>query len=325
MAVNVVARTCPCSIWDDSFTGPQDADTNAVEVGVKFRSDQAGYITGLRFYKTAGNTGTHVGHLWTAGGTQLAEATFTGEGASGWQQVSFDTPVAINANTTYVASYHAPNGHYTSISGFFAGNGVDSAPLHALADGVDGPNGIYKYGPPGGSSPMGALTPSIRTQLPGRRRLRELGRPRHDAADDQLPLSGKRRQRSQHRQQRDRDLQRGDEPGDDRRRPRRAPRSGIDAGPGDGQLRRGPAPGHARPEQPAQSSTTYTAKIKGGAGGVTDLAGNPLAADSTWTFTTAAPPPPPPDEGPGGPILVISTSANPFSRYYAEILRAGGP
>ena len=73
-------------------------------------------------------------------------------------------------------------------------------------------------------------------------------------------------------------------------------------------------------------STTYTATVKGGAGGVTDAANpaNPLAADETWSFTTADPPPPPPDEGPGGPILVVSAAANPFSRYYAEILRNEG-
>ena len=73
-----------------------------------------------------------------------------------------------------------------------------------------------------------------------------------------------------------------------------------------------------------QASTTYTATIKGGASGVTDLAGNALAGDSSWTFTTVQPPPPPLDEGPGGPILVISNSTDPFSRYYAEILRAQG-
>jgi hypothetical protein len=33
---------------------------------------------------------------------------------------------------------------------------------------------------------------------------------------------------------------------------------------------------------------------------------------------------PPPPEGSGGPILVVSSTANPFSRYYAEILRAEG-
>ena len=37
-----------------------------------------------------------------------------------------------------------------------------------------------------------------------------------------------------------------------------------------------------------------------------------------------APPPPPPNEGPGGPILVVASTANPFSRYYAEILRNEG-
>src|SRR5215212_3347982 len=33
--------------------------------------------------------------------------------------------------------------------------------------------------------------------------------------------------------------------------------------------------------------STYTATVKGGSGGVKDLAGNPLAQDKTWSFTTA--------------------------------------
>jgi hypothetical protein len=37
------------------------------------------------------------------------------------------------------------------------------------------------------------------------------------------------------------------------------------------------------------AGTTYTATIKGGTSGVKDVAGNPLAQDRTWTFTTAAP------------------------------------
>lgn len=36
------------------------------------------------------------------------------------------------------------------------------------------------------------------------------------------------------------------------------------------------------------TSTGYTATIKGGAGGVKDLAGNAMAADFVWSFTTAA-------------------------------------
>ena len=32
----------------------------------------------------------------------------------------------------------------------------------------------------------------------------------------------------------------------------------------------------------------------------------------------------PQDDGPGGPILVVATPANPFTRYLGEILRAEG-
>ena len=53
-----------------------DSDTSAVELGVKFQSSVDGVITALRFYKSSSNTGTHIGNLWTAGGTLLATVTF---------------------------------------------------------------------------------------------------------------------------------------------------------------------------------------------------------------------------------------------------------
>jgi hypothetical protein len=142
---------CPCSIWPSSATptNPSENDSDAVEVGVKFRSDVAGQVTGLRFYKGTGNTGTHVGHLWSRTGQLLGTVTFSGESASGWQQATFATPIPISANTTYVASYYAPSGRYASDTGYFA-TAVDRAPLHALADGVDGGNGVYRYGTGGG-------------------------------------------------------------------------------------------------------------------------------------------------------------------------------
>jgi len=141
-----VPANCPCTIWTGASTtaaGP-DADSNPVELGVRFRSDSAGYVKGIRFYKHASNSGTHVGSLWTNTGTLMASATFFGESASGWQQVIFSPPVAVNANTTYVASYHTNTGHYATNNGYF-GVGVDNAPLHALRDGVDGSNGVYRY------------------------------------------------------------------------------------------------------------------------------------------------------------------------------------
>ena len=136
------------TLWPGTtIPGLVDAGADSpVELGVKFRSDVNGTITGIRFYKASTNTGTHVANLWTSSGTLLTTATFTGETASGWQQVLFSSPVPITANTVYVASYHALNGHYSANLNYFATTGVDSPPLHALANGVSGGNGVYAYG-----------------------------------------------------------------------------------------------------------------------------------------------------------------------------------
>ena len=90
----------------------------------------------MRFYKAAANTGTHVGTPVDAtGGTLLAEATFSGETASGWQARDVRARrCAITAGTTYVATYLAPNGHYSVTGAAFASSPFDNPPLHALAN-----------------------------------------------------------------------------------------------------------------------------------------------------------------------------------------------
>nr|WP_281720725.1 DUF4082 domain-containing protein [Nitrosomonas nitrosa] len=155
-AANGQSVTKPLSIIVSDFVtlwpgatipGVVDAGADSsVELGVKFRSDVNGSVTGVRFYKASTNTGTHVANLWTSNGTLLATATFTGETASGWQQVLFSSPVPITANTVYVVSYHSLNGHYSFGLNYFSTTGVDSPPLHALANGVSGGNGVYAYG-----------------------------------------------------------------------------------------------------------------------------------------------------------------------------------
>jgi hypothetical protein len=144
--VDVAFDSNPGSIWASSATPSTiSSDAQPVELGLKFRSDVTGFITGIRFYKGASNIGPHVGSLWTANGTLLASATFVGETTAGWQQVTFAAPVAISSNTTYVASYHTNTGHFADDFGYFASSGHDNAPLHALKDGQDGPNGLYAY------------------------------------------------------------------------------------------------------------------------------------------------------------------------------------
>src|SRR5262249_51190218 len=141
------------SIWGSTATPRliSATDTAAGEVGVKFSVDYSGFVTGVRVYKGSTNTGTHVGHLWTASGALLAPGTLPNETGSRWQQANLSAPVAISANTTYVVSYYVPNGGYSADIGYFMLAGTNSGPLHAPADGAaSGGQGVYRYGVGGG-------------------------------------------------------------------------------------------------------------------------------------------------------------------------------
>ena len=142
----ITSSTPANSIWATSaIPGTAWHNDSPVTVGVKFRSDVSGAITGIRFYKGAGNSGTHTGLLYTANGTLMGQVAFTGETASGWQEATFPFPITIAANTTYIAAYFSGSGFAFDL-GYFTNSGVDNPPLHALRSDVDGPNGIYIYG-----------------------------------------------------------------------------------------------------------------------------------------------------------------------------------
>jgi hypothetical protein len=130
--------------WTNSITPSTSEvanDTASVTLGLMFYSDVPGSVNGVRFYKGADNTGAHVGTLWSSTGTKLAEITFSGETASGWQQANFSNPVNIAANTTYVISYLAPNGYYAEDDNY-AWSSLNATPLH-----VSGPSpGVFAYG-----------------------------------------------------------------------------------------------------------------------------------------------------------------------------------
>ena len=78
-------------------------------------------------------------------GTLLASGTFSNETASGWQSLTFASPVNVKANTVYVVAYFAPSGHYSDSPGYFGNNTASYNQLHAIADGVSGGNGVYGY------------------------------------------------------------------------------------------------------------------------------------------------------------------------------------
>lgn len=273
------------SIWEGAAPVASTAtnDGRAIELGVKFRSDVSGYVLGVRFHKAATNTGVHTGSLWMRDGTRLATATFTNETPSGWQEVRFTQPVRINAGTTYVASYHTQNGNYSYSSGYFTNAGKDNPPLRALRDGLDGGNGVFRYGdggfpdsswnatnywadvvfttilpddttaptvtevlPVGGSAgvPIIASVKATFSEAMDAARLTGTNFLLRNSAGNLVPASVT-----------------------------------YDALTNVATL---------MPASALAFNTTYSATVKGGATGVADVAGNPLAADYTWTFTTVA-------------------------------------
>lgn len=146
VALTVTAPVVSSSLFGPGFTPALVTvnDKNAVELGMKFTSSQAGTISGIRFYKGPQNTGPHTGTLWNASGTMLGTLTFTNETASGWQTASFQTPIAIAADTTYIVSYHT-NGYYSATAGGF-NSAIASGPLTGLASASSGGNGVFAYG-----------------------------------------------------------------------------------------------------------------------------------------------------------------------------------
>jgi hypothetical protein len=282
----VAGSNCPCTGWGSAATpaNPSISDTSSVELGVKFRVDTDGFISGVRFYKGAANTGTHVGNMWSSSGTLLASATFTGETASGWQQVTFATPVAVTANTVYVASYFAPNGWYASDNNYFTGTGVDNGPVHLLRSGISGGNGVYRYGSSSGfptqsyldtnywvdvvyttSTGPDTTPPQVTANTPAAGAtgvtLSTTVTATFNEAMDAASISGSTIEL-------------------------RTPSNALVAA----SVTYSAATRTATltPSAALSASTTYTATVRGGATDprVKDAAGNALAANATWSFTT---------------------------------------
>lgn len=136
------------NIWPSTDPGlPRQGNGMAIEVGTKFSSSQAGFISGLRFYNGSGSytLGAYKGKLWNFNtGALLATITYTGVSTGQWVEVMFPTPLAIAANTTYLVSVYSSVGNYVATNNFFA-TSVTNGPLTALANSTSS-NGIFFSG-----------------------------------------------------------------------------------------------------------------------------------------------------------------------------------
>ncbi|MEX1079864.1 MAG: DUF4082 domain-containing protein [Homoserinimonas sp.] len=126
---------------------PDSGDPGGSELGLRFTPEESGFITGVRFFKSAANTGTHTGSLWDATGNRLATVTFANETGSGWQSAAFTSTVAVTAGQDYVVSYSAPNGHYSATPLYWSYRGRDAGPLTVAGGYGTAPAGVYSWSP----------------------------------------------------------------------------------------------------------------------------------------------------------------------------------
>ena len=230
---------------------------------------------------------------------------------------TLDSPVAITANTTYVASYFTPVGLLRRRRRPTSRARVSTTRrCTRLQDGVDGANGVYHYGArrvPDHDLQRTATTGSTSCSRPG--------------PDTTPPVVTSAT------------------PAPARRTSRSTPRC---------------APPSARPMDPATiTRSTFSCATRRTRSCPRPSPTTPAARTATLTPTAALAPSatytahgarrcrrrggprrqrargrrrlvvhdaraPPADDGPGGPILVVASTSNPFGRYYAEILRAEG-
>jgi hypothetical protein len=106
---------------------------------VRFTASVAGTVTGIRYFRGPTDTGAHQGSLWSGTGALLASGTFAASSTSGWQDLSFATPVAVQAGVEYRASYYTTTGSY-AVDLNSLSEEVTNPPLSTVAEG-----GAYSY------------------------------------------------------------------------------------------------------------------------------------------------------------------------------------
>lgn len=313
------AATPPSTTTFSIFTGNEavatpDNDNSPNELGVRFRPTQNGFIRAVKFYKSSANTGPFTVSLWNTAGTRMSGVdNVTNLSGAGWKTVTLPNPIAVTANTDYIASYHTMSGNYAYANGFFSGQSAGNAKITAPASTGSAPNGVYKYSSSTtyptdtfddsnywvdvlfDTDGTDTTPPTVTAQqpTPNATGVPIAMQPSVTFSEPVKPTSVTFT------------LKQGGTP---------VPATVQFDDPNQ------PTQAVIQPSAALAYSTTYTVTL----GAFQDLAGN-TTSGTTWTFTTGAAPPPAPCSSPNtGPILVITANANPYACYYSEILRAEG-
>lgn len=143
------------TLFDDGDAPAQTVtdDPTDYELGVAFTAATDGEVTALRYWRgtaDAGDTDARTLNLWTGSGSLLASVEIVSTpGQAGWQTATLAAPVALDADTAYVASYGTTQ-NYAFSGNFFASawSGPDDVLLAPASTGSGG-NGLFAAGSTG--------------------------------------------------------------------------------------------------------------------------------------------------------------------------------
>ncbi len=293
-------------------------------MGVKVKPTTNGYITALRFYKPIFSTETtHTGKIWNSSGAQLASVSFTNESDYGWQEARLSTPFQVNENQLYVISYGTTTAVYQATvggvntnlgNGYLVAHADNSAENAATSSGNR--NGVFTLTAgnyPGTGSTNGSyywVDAVFATQ-----------------AAPTYPLSVGVVQPTANAYGVSRDqvvsaiFNRGlDSATVTNTTFRLFDSSNVQVG-GTGSYDTSKGQALFTPSSQLTHGQTYTARLSAS---IADPAGTTLGSEYSWSFTVGSQLSSNPSQGPGGPLLVITSTANKYSPYYAEIARTEG-
>ncbi len=119
---------------------PTRAETDGpYEMGIQFTVSQNAKLEYIRYYRSANETGAHVGHLWNSTTNALiATATFENETAVGWQYAKLLTDVFLEPGITYVASVNS-NSEYSASDA----NALNASVTNGVLTTIPIVNGLY--------------------------------------------------------------------------------------------------------------------------------------------------------------------------------------
>jgi hypothetical protein len=126
----------PVNLFSAQTPSTTDANDNqGITLTTRFVSDVDGNVTGVRFYRSVTAPTSAIGVLYSDAGVELARATF-GTLTTGWNSVTFATPVGTTAGSYYRAGYWS-SGPYVYSSAVFASPVVNAH--------LTGTGGYYGY------------------------------------------------------------------------------------------------------------------------------------------------------------------------------------